>query len=230
MLTQIKEIYNGFKHTYYIDLDKSGSLDLPKIYEHPLTWLTTKDGTNCIGHLPSNGYEYGEGYWEIYQKYASNDVGVKLTQARSDFVSSHGISFDDVVDVGVGSGQFVDTVKCKGTDVNPIANQWLKDNGYYVASVESFSTLTLWDVLEHIEDPRELLKNATNVFISTPIYKNLDEVLKSKHLKPGEHIWYFTDIGINTFMKVLGFNLISESSCESDLGRDSISSYYFQRR
>lgn len=193
-------------------------------HSHRLSW-SDRD----IGYLKSDGYEYGEDYWEIYQQYAGNDVGVKLTQARADFVEKHVGTFDGLCDVGVGSGQFVDFVKCKGTDVNPLANKWLKEKGYYVENSNSFKTLTLWDVIEHIEDPTELLANAQNVFISTPIYADVDECLVSKHLKPGEHIWYFTDHGIKYFMSLFGFKLIAEDDFETVLGRESILSYFFQK-
>jgi hypothetical protein len=144
-------------------------------------------------------------------------------------VTDHGVTFDDLCDVGVGSGQFVDTVKCKGTDVNEVANAWLKEHGYYVDDATKFKSLTLWDVIEHIEDPTSLLVNAENVFISTPIYVDAENCLRSKHLKPGEHIWYFTDEGIKYFMSRLGFEIVAESDCETKLGRESILSYYFTK-
>jgi hypothetical protein len=206
----------------------TGKIESFKIegYDYHLVWLTDLG----IGHLESNGYDYGEDYWEIYQKYAHNDVGVKLTQARADFVTENGGSFDDLCDVGVGSGQFVDTVKCKGTDVNEIANAWLNEHGYYVEDPTTFKSLTLWDVIEHIEDPASLLVKAENVFISTPIYQDSATCLKSKHLKPGEHIWYFTESSLSYFMGLLGFKLVASSDCESQLGRESILSFYFKRK
>ena len=196
-----------------------------KNYEHSLKWSNNVG----IGHLQSNGYEYGEAYWEIYQQYAENDVGVKLTQARANFVKQNVGTFDDLCDVGVGSGQFVDMIKCKGTDVNPLANEWLKERGYYVENSSAFKTITLWDVIEHIEDPSDLLANVQNVFISTPIYSDVEACLASKHLKPGEHIWYFTDDGIKYFMSLFGFKLIAQDDFETVLGRESILSYFFQK-
>lgn len=196
-----------------------------KNYEHPLRWSKYL----AIGYLESNGYEYGEDYWEIYQQYAENDVGIKLTQARADFVKKHVGTFDNLCDVGIGSGQFVDHVKCAGTDVNPLANEWLKERGYFVEDSSSFKTITLWDVLEHIENPTELFSNVQNVFISTPIYLDVNACLVSKHLKPGEHIWYFTDDGIKYFMKLFGFRLIDVDDFETRLGRETILSYFFQK-
>jgi len=194
-------------------------------YHHDLIWYPNLD----LGHLTSDGYEYGADYWEIYQGYAANEVGAKITDARINFVQSNIGTLGGICDVGIGSGQFVDTVKCKGTDVNPLAIQWLKDNKCYAEDLSSFKTLTLWDVLEHIEDPTDLLSSADNLFISTPIYEDVTHVLSSKHLKPGEHIWYFTDAGLRNYLGLFGFVACSKSNFESSLGRDSISSYHFVR-
>lgn len=215
MYKQLTDNYNGNIEYYSV-----------RNYNHKLAWLTDLG----IGHLSSDGYEYSEAYWEIYQKYAANDVGILLTNARADFVKKNIGTFESLCDVGIGSGQFVDTVKCKGTDVNEFANTWLKERGYYVKDVSEFTTLTLWDVIEHIENSTSLLASVTNVFISTPIYNSVEECLKSKHLKPGEHIWYFTDVGIKNFMSILGFDALDQSDFETALGRDRILSYYFKKK
>jgi len=204
-----------------------------------LTWLTSIG----YGHLKSDGYEYGEAYWENYQKYAADEMGAKLTRARAAFVMKNigtytkhrsgaqrwTVDPQTICDVGVGAGQFVDYMTCHGTDVNPLANEWLKEKGYYTDDPTEFETLTFWDVIEHIENPTDLLKNAKHVFISTPIYKDVQDCLKSKHLKPNEHIWYFTDQGIKNYMDLFGFVCKDTSSFESDLGRYSIGAYYFTR-
>lgn len=214
MFKQILRSYSGPIQSYAV-----------KDYPHELNWLTDLG----IGHIESDGYEYGEEYWETYQKYSADDFGVRLTKARADFVLKNLGTLEDLCDIGVGSGQFVDSVKCKGTDVNPIANEWLKEHGYYVSDVSEFETLTLWDVIEHIEDSRSLLENAQHLFISTPIYKDVNNCLNSKHLKPGEHIWYFTDEGLKYFMKIHGFELKDRDDFETRLGRESIVSYFFKR-
>jgi hypothetical protein len=214
MFEKIRDNYHDLVEIYAVDKTT-----------HLLNWLT---GIG-IGHLKSDGYEYGEAYWEIYQKYGVGDVGEKLTQARINFVKKNLGSMTSLCDVGVGNGQFVDTVKCKGTDVNPVANEWLKQHGYYVDDISPFQVLTFWDVLEHIEDPTDILKNAKHVFVSTPIYSDAAACLKSKHLKPGEHIWYFTDTGIKNYMDLFGFVCKDTSDCETQLGRESIMSYYFTR-
>lgn len=197
------------------------------IQDYPYELLWSED--LGIGYLKSDGYDYGEDYWQKYQTYV-NDLGTQLTLARADFIKKNVHSFDDLCDVGIGSGQFVDTVKCKGYDINSFACEWLKSHGYYAdVNTEPFKTLSLWDVIEHIDNPSDLLAKTENMFISTPIYQDIDDCLASKHLRPGEHIWYFTDVGIKNFMSLFGFELIAEDDFETVLGRESILSYFFQK-
>jgi len=192
-------------------------------YEYALLW---RDDLG-IGYLPTDGYDYGIEYWEKYLVMSAADFGHKLNQLRLDFVKRNNGNFNNLCDVGIGSGQFVETAKCKGTDVNPLAIAWLKEHNYFADDLTTFKELTLWDVIEHIEDPSITFSNATQVFISTPIYQDLTDCLKSKHFRPGEHIWYFTDAGIKNFMALLGYTVRDESDFETVLGRESILSYHF---
>jgi hypothetical protein len=194
-------------------------------HPHDLRWYPGLQ----LGYLKSDGYEYGADYWDIYQGYAASEVGAKLTNARVGFVRQASVDLDSICDVGVGSGQFVSAMRCKGADVNPHAISWLKQHGCYAEDLTKFKTLTLWDVLEHIEDPTDLLSTPDDIFISTPIYEDIQHVLRSKHLKPGEHIWYFTDEGLRYFMSLFGFQAVGCDNFETELGRDSISSYHFVR-
>jgi hypothetical protein len=182
-----------------------------------------------IGYLPSTGYEYGVQYWEHYTECSHSKFGERLTELRIEFTKNSGIDPSTLCDVGIGAGQFATMAKCKGTDVNPIAIQWLKDNNMLAENLSEFSAISMWDVIEHIDDPTELLSSITDIVLSTPVYADLPSCLKSKHFKPDEHIWYFTDSGVEHFMSLFGFTLRGKSDFETVLGRESILSYYFQK-
>ena len=90
--------------------------------------------------------------------------------------------------------------------------------------------ISLWDVLEHIPDFQALLANVREwVFVSIPIFRDAEHVLRSKHFKPEEHCWYFTRDGLVLAMKQCGFGLISASAIETDLGREDIGTFAFRR-
>lgn len=193
---------------------------------NPIVW---RDDLG-IGYLPSNGFTYAEAYWETYQQYAAGSIGERLTLFREEFVARH-VDPSTVCDIGIGSGQFVKHVGAKGFDINPFARSWLEQNDLFADPyVEKFSTFTFWDVLEHFDDPELILSKTDKVFVSLPIHENFRACVESKHLKPNEHIWHFTDRGLKFFMWHFGFEVVDQDDGETRAGRESIMSYFFRRR
>jgi hypothetical protein len=182
-----------------------------------------------IGYLKTPALvPYDKEYWEKYWSYRGNEIGEKLTAGREALVKQY--TPEAIIDVGIGSGEFVEKLNCWGHDINTFAIEWLKANGKYRDPlVLPCSILTMWDVLEHIPNPGLLLASAFTVYTSLPIYETVDKCLASKHLRPGEHVWHFTDKGIKTFMKIAGFSHYGTSSFETDLGREEIMSYVFSK-
>jgi hypothetical protein len=187
-----------------------------------------------IGYLPTNNVvPYDEAYWEKYKSYANSEIADKLNEARNSFVKRYlhnEFQYNyNMCDVGIGNGQFVEANDCFGFDVNPKAVEWLKDRGAFANPNEvDFITLTFWDVLEHIEDHTSILR-VENVFTSLPIHKDLDSLLNSKHLKPDEHLWHFTQEGVINFMNIYNYKVVEVNDSEIAAGREDIWSFYFKR-
>lgn len=193
---------------------------LPNLYE--LSTGIWKDYTTPIS--------YEAYYWENYVKLDNTDMGEKLTKARVDFVRS--FTDDTIVDIGIGGGRFVKEVAGLGYDINQSAVSWLKDEGLFfdVENNSSIKSATFWDSLEHIPSPNDCLDKIENmVFVSIPIFKDLNHISNSKHYKPGEHLWYFTHEGFINYMELHGFELVSYNQMETDLGREGINTYAFRR-
>lgn len=185
---------------------------------------------------------YDEAYWKKYQSYRGNGIGELITEGRANMtyraLADLGLLKENeqglypVTDIGIGSGEFVEAMPCYGTDINPHAVKWLKrrkvHNDPLSAKVET-PVLTFWDVLEHIPDPKPLLDMAQVVLTSLPIYDNVQECLASKHLRPGEHLWHFTNGGIKRFMHLAGFKFIAADNFETQAGREGIITYAFRR-
>jgi hypothetical protein len=185
-----------------------------------------------IGSPPAP-HLYELAYWDKYLAYDQTMLGRDLTSARRSFVLAYGPrGYGQLVDVGIGGGLFCRKMNCNGFDVNPYAVAWLKEAGrWYDPYLTSTVSMSFWDSLEHIVDPEPLLANAmSHVFVSMPIYRDLEHVLASKHFRPGEHVWYFTRRGLTEYMGWRGFDLIGESDFECDLGREDIFSFAFRRR
>lgn len=186
-----------------------------------------------VGYFPVVGARYDKAYWEIYQGYRKSPIADRLMDARARLVARyHGEA--EVVDIGIGSGHFIECRKglTYGYDVNPFAIRWLLDNNlWWDPYFKDPIAVTFWDSLEHMAHPKDLLCRVSSlVFISIPIFRDKSHALASKHFKPAEHYWYFTEIGLERWMGELGFLLIEKNRMESDLGRDDIESFVFANK
>lgn len=191
------------------------------------------DDERGIGHMPGDGRRiYDAAYFEKYVGYARTPLGSALNAARLDFVARHYSSSLPLVDIGIGCGQFVESRKNTfGYDVNPSAIRWLIDRGcWWDPWAYRPEAVSMWDSLEHMDDPAGFLARVNRyVFVSLPIFDGPDHVLRSKHFRPDEHLWYFTYLGLVRFMQIQGFHLIDESDMETKLGREDIHTFTFRR-
>jgi hypothetical protein len=173
-------------------------------------------------------------YFNEYKIRESTAIGKSLIKARVDLVNR--VNYDLLIDIGIGAGGFVRQMNCFGYDINPEAVKMLRKDCYYINPYEIIRphpkkiSMSFWDSLEHIEDLEPLLNQIDDfAFISMPIYKDLNHILRSKHFKPNEHCWYFTNIGLKRFMYYYGFVPFFESKIETSLGREDIESFIFTR-
>lgn len=184
-----------------------------------------------IGFYPVKEFVYNEEYFKKYATYEENGKAQDISKHRMEFVTKYW-NGGTLVDIGIGSGTFVNQMACFGYDVNETGIAWLKDRGiFFDPYKETIGNATFWDSLEHIEDPTNLLKNVKHqIFVSCPIYRNLENIKTSKHFRPDEHFWYWTDSGFEKYMKYFGFKIIDRSDFEIKFGRHEIASYVLQRK
>jgi hypothetical protein len=188
----------------------------------------------CYQTDSSSIINYGQEYFDNYVNRESSDVAVKLNKHRVNLVSKY---CKKILDVGIGSGQFINSlsIPAVGFDVNPVGVEWLKERGIFADPYKGIPSdvdgITLWDTLEHMEEPSSFLQMVEKqyVFISLPIFHNLFEIRKSKHYKPNEHLFYFSVNGLTHLMVDNGFELLEISDGETLAGRDSILSFVFRR-
>jgi len=198
-----------------------------ELLEKEFIWLPEKG----IGYFPPKEGIYGKDYFKNYVRLGDTEMGKKLTAKRVDWVRQF-YSNGPLVDIGIGSGCFVeqrpDTV---GFDVNPFGVQWLTERNVFADPTNKiFFASTFWDSLEHINNPTSILDNISKyVFVSLPIFKDGEHVIRSKHFKKGEHCWYWTRQGFVSWMGKVGFMFIGHSLFEIELGREGIETFAFER-
>lgn len=188
-----------------------------------------------MGYLPPDGH-LKDDYFEYYNRLADRQETELLYNIRHKVCDdyAHGLP---ILDFGVGSGDFIkrrpDGVSVKGFDIDPLAVDWLKENGYWLDFYKEGNIpecVTFWDSLEHLPNVKDVVNKCPKLIIcAIPIFLGYEDILKSKHFRPNEHIWYFTKLGFENFMESLGFTLIMVKNLEQLAGRESIYTFVFRR-
>lgn len=176
---------------------------------------------------------YDEDYFEKCAAYKGNEISRAVHNHRVELVSQYQAK---VLDIGIGSGEFIEAFNkvgiAMGYDVNPHAVKWLKSKKLYTEDFEDFFAFTFWDVLEHVPDPSEYfgrIPDGSYVFVSIPIFESLQSIRESKHYRPNEHLYYFTEQGFIEWMYLYGFEPLEVNEFETIAGREGILEFVFER-
>ncbi len=134
-----------------------------------------------------------------------------------------------LLDIGCSLGYFVEAANARGwqasgVEISPFAAEEARRMGLDVKTgtleeanlpAESLDCVTMWDVLEHVPDPtrhmlevRRILRPRGLVVVGTPDLGHIQFRLKRerwRHLKPAEHIFYFSGPNINMLLRRTGF-------------------------
>lgn len=185
------------------------------------------------GIYPVKENPYDQAYFDKYVGYSRTPLGIALTDARVELVRRHA-GDDLVVDIGIGCGDFIQRRGSRitaGYDVNPAAVRWLLDRGLWADPYfKDPPNITCFDSLEHMARPEHLVDRVgRHVFLSIPIFDGPEHVLRSKHFRKDEHVFYFTREGLVRWMAAYGFVLREENRMEVELGREDIGTFVFKR-
>jgi len=189
--------------------------------------------------MGANRVLYDEGYLGRVDAYEGSAIARAVNLGRCELLSRHLRPGASVLDIGAGSGAFVRAANasgfaCKGFEVIPNATLRLRAAHLYAEDDPTgYDAVTLWDTIEHLEDPGPLLRSidaGSMLFLSLPIFDDLRAIRESKHYRPGEHLTYWTADGLVAWMTLYGFRLLESSDHETDAGRESIGAFAFMRR
>lgn len=173
---------------------------------------------------------YDGDYFNKCLGYEDTAIGDTLNACRNALVQRH---YGDgwLVDIGIGSGAFIKSrPKTLGTDINPVALEWLHSVNLLASGFSNYKAFTLWDVIEHMPDPSKVLNQMpvdSMAFFSIPVFRDLHRIKESKHYRPGEHLHYWTRSGFVHFMLRHGFYLLEMNDDETLAGREGIASFAF---
>ena len=155
-----------------------------------------------------------------------------LTRKRKLIEKYTGMVKGNLLDVGSGTGSFVNEMKQHGwnaTGLEPdegarqVASQQynieLADiNEFYKLPAGSFDAITLWHVLEHVHDLSayvQQLKNLLNekgkLFIAIPNYTSLDATIYKEYWAAYDvprHLYHFSPASMKTLMDRNGLKIV----------------------
>lgn len=205
---------------------------------HLTPHLTVHHGRGMAWETDPDPIPYGRDYLAKYARYDATPLGRELTRLRLDLVERHLSPPAALIDVGIGAGGFLFAARQRGFtalgyDVNPHALELLGTSfaDPYQAG-RRIDALTLWDSLEHLCRPDVLLsavRPGKLVFLSLPICPDLYRLREWKHFRPGEHLWYWTDLGFQLWIQDQGFQILESNSHETAAGRQDIRSYALRK-
>jgi hypothetical protein len=175
---------------------------------------------------------YDGEYFDRCLGYEDQEIALAINAGRIDLVAKH-FGPGRVCDIGIGSGEFIKKrPQTFGHDVNPVALQWLAEQGKRAEDLRAFGAYTFWDVIEHVPEPESYFSQVqlhSRLFTSIPIFDTLDAIRSSRHYRPGEHLYYFTRDGFLEWMNEHGFAVLEIADFETAAGRESIESFAFRR-
>ncbi len=156
----------------------------------------------------------------------------KIRLAKLERVASSGpVRWGKLLDVGCSNGAFVmaaldehyDAYGCD-LSINAVAetidNKRIREGGIENCGWQrrSFDVVTFNDVLEHIPDPISALKTARGILKRSGILvvdipdmgckDALEQGKDFKHVKPHEHLWYFTAAQLRELLESSGFTVV----------------------
>lgn len=177
---------------------------------------------------------YDDDYLRKFDAYDPT-IAAKVNIGRCAMLVRHLPQGASVLDVGAGDGSFVRAARLAGFEaygVDPIpkASHALQEAGLYATDPEKFDAVTMWDTIEHMDNPGAILHPARALlFASVPVFDDFSEIRSSKHYRPGEHLYYWSPQGFIDWAALYGFSLLEQSPHETDAGRDSIGAFAFRK-
>lgn len=189
---------------------------------------------------------YQVGYWRSaeaknfgYTDYLRDrDRYLRTFHLRSKVIDHYKPSPGRVLDIGCAAGFFLKVMEAKGWETTGVelsafmanyARTELKLNNVFTGTLEeqpfdaeSFDVITLWDVIEHLEDPRAVLATAKRLLKNDGILvletQNVESVFarlmgrRWHHYKFEEHLWHFSPTTLSALLGLESFAVTEMSA------------------
>ena len=194
--------------------------------------------TNCglVRSLTRDDFETRQQVYEnlkdeVYEDEAGNRQAIFQRRAQK-------IAYDHqqkgrLLDIGCSTGLFAAEAAGQGWQVSgidpaawaiDIAQQRVSGAQFFTTNIEDaqfadngFDVITLWDVLEHIDQPKDLLQRSTAwlskdgcIYLNLPNINSFTARLLGKYwpMLLREHLWYFSPHTITRLLNETGYSVL----------------------
>ena len=194
-----------------------------------------------------DGSQYSSDYAKNYLEYAKSPTNTPLNLFRLGLISRWVRANDSILDIGCCVGEFIrfaeNHYRCVGFEPNSTAavearrRVRFSEITTHLNGAKGYKCVTLFDVLEHIQEPAEFLKgistmlvpcgiivlttpNVNSVSVESTIgpFQNFDVNLRRwKHYKPKEHLFLHNPKTLDILLSDLGFEIIHWGYEEADI-------------
>jgi 2-polyprenyl-3-methyl-5-hydroxy-6-metoxy-1,4-benzoquinol methylase len=184
-----------------------------------------------------DGSQYNSGYTNTYLLYANSPVNQSLNLFRLGLVARYLTDKARILDVGCCVGEFLRFAEkfyhCTGFEPNDDAAETACRRLVSTPILSSlngtatYDCITLFDVIEHVEEPEWLLRHCNSILnpngiiaLTTPnvmVFRGDETLRKWKHWKPKEHLLLHTPISLGKVFQKVGMGILYMGYDESDI-------------
>jgi len=178
-----------------------------------------------------NAYSNATGF-ESHSYYRDHDKIFNRSQARFDLIKNLEAPNHKILDFGAGQGHFVKTAidnkwDATGIELSNAAIQAARENfniellsSLQNLKINDFGVIALWDVIEHLEDPKGILRELTKYLHPDGYFvietSNIDSLDYLAHKKKWsywhvDHLFYFSRKTLVYLLKTLSFSVANPS-------------------
>jgi 2-polyprenyl-3-methyl-5-hydroxy-6-metoxy-1,4-benzoquinol methylase len=156
----------------------------------------------------------------------------KIAELQLEFIRSVAPTPGRLLDIGAGDGTFISAAADKdwhSTGLDPASHSFsyaptglgsarlLHGDFSLIADADPYDVITLWDVIEHVEQPLELIRSAVSLLsedgvavIETGNFQSADRIEGEENwwCYQADHRWYFSPSTLLPLLKEVGLHYV----------------------